>query len=199
MILEAAELYGWFGPNVLNEAFKYLFDSLDSSIFVNFMLYPMREILGLFLYIEDEGHFSPMHEMQVYYFFIVMYPFIWLYSELFTWYHISIAPWMLFWLAIEPKLLIKGHRADGTGIPQDNYAYIFAQVDAVTSIMYGDFRYLYYGKDSYQIGFLSILNHFLFNIVALFIIPLASEPITLWLVISSFALMVIYFYADVID
>ena len=62
MFLEAGEKYEWFGPNAVEVGFKYFFESLNNSIFINIMLYPMREILGMFLYLEDEQHFSPMNE-----------------------------------------------------------------------------------------------------------------------------------------
>lgn len=143
MIFEAGDVYGWWGQNIIDETFKYIFDTLDSSIFINILLWPLHEILGVFLFLEDEKHFSAMHEFQAYYFVFITYPYIWLYSELFTWYHVSIAPSMLFWLVVDPNLLIKGYREDGTGIPRDNYAYIFAEVDSITSMMWGDLRYLY--------------------------------------------------------
>ena len=37
---------------------------------------------------------------------------------------------MMIWLAIDPELLVSGKRENGTNVPRDNYAIVFAQVDS---------------------------------------------------------------------
>ena len=61
-----------------------------------------------------------------------MYPFIWFYTQIYSWFHFGISPVMLFWLTVDPELLIAGTRENGTGIPQDNYAILYAEVNAIT-------------------------------------------------------------------
>lgn len=73
-----------------------------------------------------------MHEFQAYFFLWVMYPFIFFYADLFYWFHISISPVLMIWLLIDNAMLIDGVRADGTGIPRENYARVYAEVDAIT-------------------------------------------------------------------
>ena len=139
-----------------------------------------------------------MQEFQAYFFMAMMYPFIYFYSQLFVWYHIGISVMMLLWLMIDPSLLIEGYREDGTGIPKDNYAMIYAEVDAITGVLYGDFNYLYYGKQAYEIGFLSILNHLLYNIVFLFTVPIVAPLMFPLMFISAFQLLVLYLYVNVL-
>ena len=126
MILSAADTYGWVEPNIVDVIVKYIFNTIDASIFISILLWPFKEIIGVFLYLEDEKHFSPMNEFQAYFFMLIMYPFIWFYAEIFDWYHLAVSVVMLFWLIVDPNLLIQGTREDGTGIPRDNYASIYA-------------------------------------------------------------------------
>lgn len=131
---------------MIDEVAKYYFQVVDNSIFVSIFMWPFKEVLSVFLYMEDEKHFSPMQEFQAYFFMLMMYPFIYFYSLLFSWYHIGISVMMLLWLAIDPDLLIASYSLDGKGVPKDNYAMIYAEVSAITAVLYGDFNYLYYGK-----------------------------------------------------
>ena len=92
----------------MNAAFEFIFDYIDNSLFINVLLWPFKEILGIFLYLEDEKHFTPMHEFQAYFFLAIMYPFIYFYSYIFYWFHIRISPVMLFWLIVDNNILIDG-------------------------------------------------------------------------------------------
>ena len=71
-------------------------------------------------------------------------------------------------------------------------------MDAVTSITWGDFSYLYKGKESFSIGFLEILNHYFFAWTFLIFEPVMSPIMFIWLIISSFQLLVIFIYVEVI-
>merc|ERR1712086_311917 len=139
-----------------------------------------------------------MHEFQAYFFLGIMYPFIYFYSQIFYWFHISISPVMLFWFIVDKNILISGVRENGSGIPQDNYARVYAEVDAITSINWGDFTYLYKGKESFSIGFFEILNHYIFSWAFLIMNQFTWPIMAVWLVISSFQLVIIYIYVEVI-
>ena len=62
MALAAAEQYSLIESNVIQDAFVYLFEQLDASIFVSILSYPVKETLTVFLYAEDERRFEPMKE-----------------------------------------------------------------------------------------------------------------------------------------
>ena len=50
---------------------------------------------------------------------------------------------MMFWYFIDPKILVAGKREDGSAIPADNYAMIYAEADAISALLFLDMRYLY--------------------------------------------------------
>lgn len=185
-------------PNFIDAGFRYFFETFDNSIFVNILLWPFKEVLSIFLYLDDEKHFSPMHEFQAYFFMTIMYPFIWIYMDIFAFFHMSIAPVMMFWMAVDPELFIVGERENGTNIPRNNYARVYAEVKAVTQILTGDFNYLYWGKESFTIGFLEIMNYYSFSWIFYLINPLVEPFILFWAFVSGFQLMVIYIYVEVI-
>ena len=62
MMLTLAEKHAWIDTNILDDILNHYLYAIDSSLFIKLMLAPMREVLGLFLYLEDEKQFSPMHE-----------------------------------------------------------------------------------------------------------------------------------------
>ena len=62
MILSAADTYGWVTPNLVDVFVRYVFDTIDASLFVSIVLWPFKEIIAIFLYLEDEKHFTPMNE-----------------------------------------------------------------------------------------------------------------------------------------
>ena len=80
---------------------------------------------------------------------LIMYPFIWFYAEIFDWHHLAISVVLLWYLIIDPDLLVKGKRENGTNIPRDNYARVYAEVSAITATLYGDYSYLYLGKKAF--------------------------------------------------
>jgi len=49
---------------------------------------------------------------------------------------------MIFWYLIDPEILVD-KTVDGVQLPRDNYAYIYAESDAITSLLFLDMRYLY--------------------------------------------------------
>jgi hypothetical protein len=57
---------------------------------------------------------------------------------------------------------------------------------------------LYLGKEAYEIGFLSILSHFWFNVIFLLLVPFMGPIMFVWMLISSFQLTILYIYATVI-
>lgn len=140
-----------------------------------------------------------MNEWQGYFFLSVTYPYIWWFSQYFIWTHLSITPVFLIWLLIDPSILVSGQREDGTLIPRDNYAYVFATVDAITAMMYGDLTWLYKGRDGLQISFMNFLNHFVFNVINFLLTPLLVWPMYIWTFISTFQLFVLYIYTEVIS
>lgn len=147
-MLAAAEQWGWFGPNPIDSFFGFVFEQLDNNIIMGLGFWPIQEALGIFLYIDKEEHFTPMNEWQAYFFLITVYPYLWFYSQFFVWTHISIIPALIAWLLIDPNILIKGQREDGTNIPRENFALTFAEVDCITAMLYGDLKWLYKGKDA---------------------------------------------------
>ena len=162
------------------------------------MLWPFKEILEIFLYLDDEKHFTPMHEFQAYFFLGIMYPFVYFYSIIFSWFHMSITPVLMFWLIVDDAMLVTGLRENGSGIPRNNYARVYAEVDAVTGILYGDFNYLYKGKEAFSISFLEMLNHYMFAWAFFIMFPFTWQFMAVWLVISSFQLIILYIYIEVI-
>ena len=127
-----------------------------------------------------------------------MYPFLYLYRQFFSWFHLGIAPSLLLWLVVDPALLIRGHREDGTGIPRDNYAMVLAEVNAVTGLLYGDFDYLYIGKESFRMSFLTILTHYLYNLFFLITTPIVGPLMIPFTFVSAFQLLVLYLYVTVL-
>lgn len=199
MMLAAAEQWGWLGPNIFDEIFEFIFDQLDNNILISILAWPVKETLGVFLYIDEEEHFSPMNEWQAYFALITLYPYIWFYSQYFIWTHLSITPVILAWYLIDPSILVSGRRADGTNIPRDNYATVYATVDSITALLYGNLNWLYKGKEAYTIDVTSLVNHYVFNLVNLFTSPLVVWPMTTWLGISGFQVFVLYVYTDIIS
>ena len=107
-------------------------------------------------------------------------------------------PIMLFWYLIDPFIWIKGTRPNGTNIPEDNYALIYAESDAINAMCYGDMRYLYYGKGSFNISIVNFLIHWVSNVVQLVLSPLVAPVMFVWIFISAFQVCVIYIYSLII-
>lgn len=93
---------------------------------------------------------------------------------------------MMFWYLVDPEILTVATRPDGTGVPQDNYAAIYAESDAITALLFLDMRYLYKGKKSFNISFGGMALHWLGALLILGTSWLLAYPMLIWLGISFF-------------
>ena len=62
MIVAAMETWGWLDANLYDEVFAWLFVNIESNFIIGFMVYPVKELIGTFLELEDKKKFSPMNE-----------------------------------------------------------------------------------------------------------------------------------------
>merc|ERR1712070_902159 len=100
---------------------------------------------------------------------------------------------------MDPSLLISGQRLDGTFVPADNYAMTFARVDAITALLYGDLSWLYKGNEALKISLIGFINNFVFNLVNMLISPLLFIPMSIWLMISTSQVLILWLYTETID
>ena len=93
---------------------------------------------------------------------------------------------MLFWYLIDEEILVAGVREDGSNIPRDNYAAIFAESDAIQSLIWLDMRYLYKGKESFTISITNLAIHWVTSLTLIVTSPIMIFPMALWLMIAGF-------------
>lgn len=93
---------------------------------------------------------------------------------------------MMFWYLVDPHILVAAYREDGSGSPQDNYAAIYAESDAIQSLLFFDLRYLYKGKKSFNVSFGGMCLHWLGALIILSTAWLVAYPMFIWLGISFF-------------
>jgi hypothetical protein len=76
MIVAAMSTWGWIDSNLYDEVFAWLFVNFESNFIIGFMVYPVKELIGTFLELEDKKKFSPMNEWQAYFFVSLVYPYL---------------------------------------------------------------------------------------------------------------------------
>jgi hypothetical protein len=104
---------------------------------------------------------------------------------------------MIFWYLIDPAILVE-KVVDDIQIPRDNYAYIYAESDAITALLFLDMRYLYKGKESFQISLTNFAVHWVTSLILIVTSPLSVFPMLMWLSIAAFQILVIYLYSTII-
>ena len=102
----------------------------------------------------------------------------------------------MFWYGVDPEILVDGVRHNGEEIPKDNYAMLYAEMDAITGLLFFDMRYLYRGKQSFRISYSNFLIHWITSVVILVLAPFLLIPIIYWLQFSILQVVVVYLYSD---
>ena len=186
MIVAAWEAWGWVDSNFYDDIVKWFFVEIDSNYIIGFMVYPVKELIGTFLELEDNKKFTPMNEWQAYFFCLLVYPYIYFIALSTSLTQMTLIPYMMFWYLVDPNIFVVGKREDGTNIPNDNYAEIYAEADAVQAMLFFDLRYLYKGKQAYTIDFGNMCIHWLLAFLLLTTAWLIWYPMVIWLGISAF-------------
>jgi len=161
------------------------------------MVYPIKELISTFLELEDEKKFTPMNEWQAYFFVSLVYPYIYYIALSVSFAQLNTIPIMMFWYLIDPEILVAAFRPDGSGVPRDNYAAIYAESDAIQALLFFDMRYLYKGKKSFNVSIGGMALHWLGALLILSSSWLLIYPMSIWLGISFFQVCVIYLYSAV--
>jgi len=65
-------------------------------------------------------------------------------------------------------------------------------------MLIGDMRYLYYGKNSFNVSWLNILINYCINWLQALVAPLFFLPMVLWLCISTFQVVILWVYMVVL-
>lgn len=198
MFFAAMEQWGWVDSNVYDLVFSWLYVNLESNFIVGFLVFPTKQLIGTFLQLEDEKRFTPLNEWQAYFFTILVYPYIYFMALAVSFTQLVTIPIMLFWYLIDPEILVAGTREDGTAVPQDNYAMIWAESDAITALLTLDMRYLYKGKDAFTISVTHFITHWVTSLVLVTTSGVMFFPMGVWLLISAFQVLVIYMYSFVV-
>lgn len=204
LFLEIMEVWGWFGPNIIEEVLYAFTETWDYNFFTGFLEWPIHEALSVFLFVDRENHFKPMNEWQAYFFLFVMYPYVYFYSTFYNYTHVSVAPSILQWMIVEPRIMIAGDgkcqniaTCEGSQCsddivamtrcpPREGFPTDYAEIEAIQAMLYGDARYLYYGKNSFNVSWLNIFINYMLNWLQMAIAPFVFLPMFFWLCISTF-------------
>merc|ERR1712070_652339 len=95
-------------------------------------------------------------------------------------------------------ILVAGQREDGSNIPANNYAFIYAESDAITSLLFLDMRYLYQGREAFTISITNFCVHWVTSLLLIVSALFLVIPMAMWLGVSFFQITVIYLYSAVI-
>lgn len=63
---------------------------------------------------------------------------------------------------------------------------IYAESDAISSLLFLDMRYLYKGKESFTISITNMAVHWVTSLVIIVTSPIMVMPMSIWLGISFF-------------
>lgn len=63
---------------------------------------------------------------------------------------------------------------------------IYAESDAISSLLFLDMRYLYKGKESFTISITNMAVHWVTSLVIIVTSPIMVMPMSIWLSISFF-------------
>ena len=71
---------------------------------------------------------------------------------------------------------------------------IYAEVDSITQMLYGDLGYLYYGKEDFSVSNVNFLLHYTTCLIQMLTSPFFTPIMFVWFFVSLFQVNIIYFY-----
>ena len=62
MIFAAMEQWEWVESNIYDDIIGWLYVTIEANIITRMLVWPIKELMSAFLYLEEESRFTPLNE-----------------------------------------------------------------------------------------------------------------------------------------